>query len=550
MPRLLRAMVVAIGLTSLLTAPVQAASLTDRMRAQDSRLSRKVTIQEPRIYVGELLERLAKQAQIEITPGSGKDGAGDDVIVAYVDEVAVGDVMDALWSLLSYRGATWHWKRVGRKGKYGYELVRPLNARRLSAVLRQQAQRDFEDLSRSLLATTRLTPEQRRARAKRGDLVGSLVGQLQRTNDGRKVFLESLSPKQQLRVLRGQSSPRIPVDQLSPAGRAFVRSIWRSSQGARARRDGIPNPIPEPQWIQFHVASHYDLTPALYILVEGLGGYSYSGGGTLEKAFRGKVGDFWKLDGDLNTNANGATSVKAKKETEAESAERQVGRFQAGRLGQLARGAPLSLLARLWDNQSRDPGPPGGQRVDEYLQRLQRREPRLLHKWRGPILLLTSLAWIQEDRPDTRVPWVVVKQLQAAVRRGDGFLSLGDLAALGASELAEGQLTRLAIDFPAVRSVIRWRPVFTAYARSQQFATAVTSKQGLPITQDFKDQAFVQESGLGPTLEDGRAYAIRLVDVERPRTKPPTRFIGIYVLDKEGRSLGGVGLGVKKLPIK
>jgi len=84
-----------------MTLPGASDPLTDKMRQEDSRLDKPVTLIAPRIYVGELLERLSEQMGVRLTAGE-KDGAADDQVMVLLKDVPLGDAMNALWSLRNH----------------------------------------------------------------------------------------------------------------------------------------------------------------------------------------------------------------------------------------------------------------------------------------------------------------------------------------------------------------------------------------------------------------------------------------------------------------
>ena len=76
---------------------------------QDARLEKRVTLSEPRVWLGDLLEKLTAQTGVSLSAGDSGDGAGDPEVTVFVTGTRLKDLMSALWSLVSYRGAEWHW---------------------------------------------------------------------------------------------------------------------------------------------------------------------------------------------------------------------------------------------------------------------------------------------------------------------------------------------------------------------------------------------------------------------------------------------------------
>ncbi len=82
----------------------------EKLRAEDARLAKAVTVGETQIYLGDLLKKISEQSGVTLTV-SDKGRAADTQVTVFAKDMPVGAVMDRLWSLLSYQGALWYWEK-------------------------------------------------------------------------------------------------------------------------------------------------------------------------------------------------------------------------------------------------------------------------------------------------------------------------------------------------------------------------------------------------------------------------------------------------------
>lgn len=121
------------------TVPSQAESLSPRQLQEDTRLAALVSVSSGRVYLGELIDMLSRQSGVKVD-AEDKDGTSSEPIAIRVERMRLFDVLNGLWSILSYRGAKLDWKRDGAPGSYRYTLYRPLAARNLPDRLQQAMQ--------------------------------------------------------------------------------------------------------------------------------------------------------------------------------------------------------------------------------------------------------------------------------------------------------------------------------------------------------------------------------------------------------------------------
>ncbi len=116
-------------------APENPGAITAEMRAADARLETKIALSEPRTRLGTLLEKIARTTGVALA-ADRRDGTADVYVQAYCDGLPVADVMNGLWSLLSYRKAELEWHAEGPKEKHSYTLGRPWRADQFALLLK------------------------------------------------------------------------------------------------------------------------------------------------------------------------------------------------------------------------------------------------------------------------------------------------------------------------------------------------------------------------------------------------------------------------------
>lgn len=517
--------VVAAALLALAPAPPRAEpqGIAAEWCTHDPKLTRGVSVAEPRIFVGELLERMGAQAGVALATGE-RDGSGDAQVCAYFDDARLCDILDGLWSLLSYQGGVYTWHREGRPGAYTYRLERPQGARNLAARLEALSQTMFEEDVRTLLHAAGALPSERRriveaAARLRGDADPSAACPvLPRTWAGLQAIKENLTPEQLTTVLRGRSpasSIRVPVSELGPKGRELVKLEYDGqvdSVGSRPRR--------EPEWLSFERQRTGNEAPWLCLYIDGMCGYGYAGGEPTTRTLSKRIVGMWQLPGDRKASPGDARPVE-RPTTVAGSAG---GADLPGWTGALARrvheiycGSGQAVLARV-PSAASEPGSPYGGTVGAYRSRLDVGR-HLTSKWRGDILLLDYPFWFY-DEPEVGT-WHAVKLLRDSAAGNEGYLTVADLAAVARTFTAE-RLRELTWRLPALGIAAELRDVLVAACPSRLTASQLLSDQGRPLSPELLS-AVRAHAILGNALNWGPARALRIVEKKVGAEQPAGR---------------------------
>lgn len=517
----------------LLSARSLCSPISSAMRAEDKRLEKTVTVSSTYILLFDLLKELSAQTGVELTADTRDEASGVPLSV-FLRKVRLGDALDALWSLNSYKGATWHWERDGKPEAYSYRLLRPLAARDFAERIRGEIQDRFERQADTLIAAAKATPEERK-RMKGKDKADDTMMSDDRVLAAIGVF-GGLSNELRQNILRGNAKVTLQANDLSPDQREFL-----------TREAGLYNtPKPVPTWIRFETTEFPGAySPALIMFLEGYGGQAYAGGAPLNNKYEAEMPLRWFLDGDLKTasiekgqlarpdnwkpsqyeDARGLPRLPA---TPDEAAEYQRYRIaaQAWRWQQLSERAPLSLIAISPLEQS-DPGEPRDQNVADFLERNDDQE----HKWRDGILLLHRRTWFR-DAPGV-VPYRIVQAIQAKLKSDEG-ITLADQAEF-AETRSGAQMERLGRSFPVFFSAAGMRDLFSLYRRYPE----IGSSAGMPFRPETQEvlNAFAKHY-FGHTNPD--AAAVRILDRKHKISLPPNRTIELTLLSRTGERLAQV----------
>lgn len=504
-------------LTSLPAPASEQDTITEALRKEDSRLQTRVSLTVSRIYIGDLIERLAVQSHVALTCGI-QDTASDDPICVRLQDTPLADVLDSLWSLVSYQKAEWRWERRGEAGAYSYHLSRPLVSRRFADYLKEQIQLEFEALCEDMLKASLLTPDARKKflmefvpKRLGGDmkLVEAYTSPVtDRTWGGLRIFQEAFPKEQWKRVLRGEEDPHVPVSSLSAFGKEWVHKDWLASPTTRINLDGTQELLPEVDKIGF-AAERADLgvTPVLFLTTySGLG---YIGGTPFEKVIQAKLRSLWYLENDLTTE-----------EREKRKLERPQGLPEPPRNGfpmedrllQMAEAAQVSLLARLPVDPrigNQDLGSPFGQSLESYLSRLQKHDVvPLPHKWRNSLLMVNYPPWFYEE--DQKASWSVIKQLRATRLRDGGLTPLRDLG-IAIARLNAKQIPPLEKEFPILAQTRGQPALISLFGREPLLLHQILTTQGTLLSDALAKMPPNSLRGLEGEVTAGARLRIRSV---------------------------------------
>jgi hypothetical protein len=392
--------------------------------------------------------------------------------------------MDALRSLVSYRGAMWAWEQTPTSSGFRYRLRRPKPAQDLAGSVRDWAQAQFEQSLDVLIAAAQASPEARKAGAATlnaalwrdpNDNADRLLGD-ERCWDGFRCVADALPADERGAALRKGVNKRIPVGDLPPATQEFVMREWRTADAHR--RIGPNGPIekvPPPTFITVRTndGTTGDPTPALLLGLEGLGEYAWAGGTPLDRASCRHLGSSWRHEGDA---AGSAMLDRTCRRTDAELPTCEPA--AAYRALQMAEWAEVNLMLRLPEsgcsiNESAD-----GRTVGAYLATLRSSLSSLQWKVREDVLLVTDHRWLWFD--GTELPYRVIRALQATAVGSSEAVDLGLVFPVIAA-LTGDQFRALDHRFPMARWLHGLLPVADAVGTTPAALRELQSTAGARI---------------------------------------------------------------------
>ncbi|MBM3458641.1 MAG: hypothetical protein FJX77_08945, partial [Armatimonadetes bacterium] len=91
----------------------------------DPRLLKSVSLQEHRIYLGDLLERVRSATGVRLGVADQPDAVSGFLVTAVVHDRPAWELLDALAGLYSTRQDRWYWRRSGNRKAPVYRLEYP-----------------------------------------------------------------------------------------------------------------------------------------------------------------------------------------------------------------------------------------------------------------------------------------------------------------------------------------------------------------------------------------------------------------------------------------
>lgn len=427
----------------------------DLLRA-DPRLARRVTITKPQIYTGELLETLSRQSGVALSTGA-RDGAGDEAIAVFARDTPLVDLMTGLWSLVSYRGATWRWLREGdgKNTAFAYRLTRPGPAQAFAANIQAEIQRAVEEDTEAMIAALQMSPEEMQKAAKQRPVLTVLSDPRVRRNIAGLAASVS-TPEARIRVLRGTDKISLPAARWPDALREYVRAETELARSLNPNRS-----IPEPTYV------HYDyeylpgsITPSLSVLLgdeNGGQGYTAVGGTPMRNRWGQILWDRWILDNDRrHDREREALTIPsppkraADKPVVPEEPVRNPGfELPPGIKPVRSKDTPklldafnaltgIPVIARL--RKGVYITPPEGLQISAFLRPFAQRMQQF--KWRDGTLLISYPGHLQEKDED-KVPWSVLNRIRADLLADPRRLLPFPTVCYAAGQLSPAQLLRL-----------------------------------------------------------------------------------------------------------
>jgi hypothetical protein len=376
------------------------------MRTEDKRLDTTVSVSESHIAIGELLDRFREQTGLALDVNSLDMSSGYDVFVQ-CDHVSVGQMMDALYSLVSTRSGEWKWLRQGKPDHYSYLLIESQPAKERPENYRSLARQIFRDLIRTMGRLSAMEPAERSrhkvelsaALKLSSDTILDNFLQEKDFWSGAKLFFGVLSSDQQDQVLAGGAALSFHADQLSAPMRTQYETLFAAGEHSSRQADGTYtlDPLPKEFTISLvdPVPGGLQLAQQIRIQYKDTIGMSMLGTGYSSYSLRATVLKDWMLPDDTKDDPAADRVVPTRS---GDVPEPQLvlptGHFYspsaiAAHLKAIAARTSIPVLAVLPGNDQVDIGKPDNRKVADLLEQMER--PLLeMYKWRGGVLLLNN----------------------------------------------------------------------------------------------------------------------------------------------------------------
>ena len=430
------------------------------IRKADPRLSQRVSLTEPRLPLGALLERLTALTGVSLRMDNTSIASGAMLVVVLRDQ-PLADTMNSLYAFFGYRNARWEWHRSGDPGKYSYFFAQTQSSRDLTTNWKQQAQDAFNAHAKTMFEIARMTPEERKRSAAKidhslldcPDYIGKSWIEGKEQWQALRAFLDSVKPEDQQKVLMAGGKITVPMASLTDEGRAFAteQASHTTLTVNGEPKSNVPDGITFcTQWIDA------DTAPIFFA-----GNMSELAGSALQMGLNARQAAQWLLEGDKKTHLVEAQSIKAPEKpypdgmsAEELSANGKEGRYrndlQAMRLLQMTHEIPQNMIAHLPDRQW-DVEPPYGKTEENFLAWAKRFNIPFMQKWRGDTLLIEYPAWYLQQAQN--IPYAVWKPFAQAVAANKDKDALPlPIVAKTIAALSEAQWKHLLTDAPALEA--------------------------------------------------------------------------------------------------
>ncbi len=534
------------------TAPKEPGAISREMRTADPRLETRIALSEPRIRLGKLLEKIAKATGVQIS-ADAKDGTGDVYVQAYCTELPLADVMNGLWALVSYRKGEWEWELRGTKARPSYRLAQPPRARSYSRERREWMVNTFRQQALTLIGAVDGSDAQRAQALKQiyGDAERPEIALTpERIWSAVRLVKQHATAKQLMRALDGEA---VNI---------------RTDGAASAAHAGAPDADLAGDHTLTLAPASFGGVPILYAGLVSENLTPIAGSVPLARAYRNSMYAAWLMDGDAKddpaslkpvgaTRAGGSATRTDGRESGSASVVQVPPGEPEGRMSSLelrmqaiAVEARQPMFVRLREDQRDDMLPdPVGHTISEYWKALWGTAlgawfKDVMPKWRGGVLLVTTISWPMDDDP---IPERILAALRRSSRPGE-YLPIADVAAV-ADVLTPRQLARLVTEFPVMDEAIRCRGMLILMHRYPDLIRQAQSPTGVPLTPEVLDVIHsLPASPLNVVVDRAEARYLAITEKDSRRLGKPTRAMIFWALDKDGRQTIGTEVANVRQP--
>ena len=489
----------------------------------DPRLLQKVTISSEDITFGEVLAELSDQTHMALGINNDTSGSGVSVLLDFKDRPVI-EVLNALWSVVSYKSSEWAWDRTGKGKETHYMLVKTRGASELFAKVEAFAWVALAKFVETKLRFGKMSPAERRIHIQEyydAHLLGAWVKptyQLEGASseswlDMWRMVGELRTPEQVLEVMRGKEWGA-DIETLSPEIQKKFKMFLSTKFASPA--DGGNTHTPKRVILYSNgtadVALQGAILPMVYIGFEedatSRFGFGALDGGSLQGGLARHLKSLWIMPKETEhhpvearelpdkmlippTVSNGGLNF-AEPEPIRKAWKQywtKLTKTFKTPICILVSSVPLTFYHRINYKTLEDILHPDPMRDDSNIP---------LVKWHGDVLLGTYVGWFR-DAESYSPAWVIV---QVNAMEKSHKVAVKDLTRLCGS-IEDKPWELLCERKPFLKALNRVRPLLKiAYARYE-----MARPNGLPLTTEV---AALLPSSVASSLQMG-ATAVRLV---------------------------------------
>ncbi len=530
-------------------------NITAQMKADDARLAKPVDLHVLHATLEEVLASLKSQTGVQVGCGT-KDGTAEVPVAAFCKQMPLGDVLNSLWSLVSYKKGEWAWKRSGSAGSYAYRLAMTPEALATRERLRSFVWTEWVREVKLLLQASVGTPAEQQAALK--DVYAEDVPRYSTPPADElfkymRILHDGATPAQLEALLRGGCAD-LSVSRLAPETQEVAHELWGrySNQTLRVLPDGTHEPLPEPACIWFRPYTWESGLPALevrHVTVDERGaitssptGHRLVAAGLPYRKYWAAFAAAWLMDGDTGDDPRAGQPIPAEvqgaaPQTDEDGERRTPLRGLQRSFERIALGVAVPLFVRLPQECSQEPGYRFTGFPLRYVLSHALAVVPVMSKWHDGVLLCTTIVWPLEDPP---IPNEFLAKLRAHYAPGQ-FLPMEDLALMAAS-LTPKQLLTLQRQYPMVNAIIGAQAMLTLLHKSPGLWRQAMTDSGLALTPPvIAALRQLPPSPISQALDAGTARYLT-IRVKLPEEgQPRVRRVEFRVLDADGKPLTGLG---------
>ncbi|MEP6756546.1 MAG: hypothetical protein ABJA67_13655 [Chthonomonadales bacterium] len=443
-----------------------------------------VTVSKPDVCFGRLIELMSEQSGVALHYDARNPLSGTRLAVD-LKAKKIGEVMECLQSMFSYKKHEWHWYPMDFRGKLRYEL-RPDN-------VNDQLNLDFERQSEAHLAlrwraafnivSGKWTPEQA---AKETGVDPLELG----SSPARVAFVKALT------AATGSSADKLPL-QRGESIKVDIAKFSNEDQETIGKfvvvvRPDKPDPIPVPSFVEFtrRYSKYGSSGESISAMLDGKRGGPFVGGFFADSSIDGSRDQDWRLPADqttdpvediITTSRNFVFEEKDESFRETVPDELlQITGTTYRWFQRLFHGMPTSFIARKLANE---------EKLNLWAFGVESRVGDALigatpTKWRNRILLATVHNWFLPDQMEQLVPWQTLAPMEIAAETKPWI----DLRTMMKSlpKMTEDQRKKYCHRHPeCLAAVAHWK-IFSTLAESELNLRQAVTERGGPISDNLR----------------------------------------------------------------